>query len=93
MTISSSLRILITEDELILTAALQQSLQRLWLELQIVASVDNGHAMVEQTLKQRPDTLFLDIKMTGKTGLKAAQELAEEWLENKAFRLIVFVTA
>lgn len=93
MTNSSNLRALIAEDEPILAAALQQALQRLWPELQIIASVDNGQAAVEQTLRQRPDILFLDIKMPGKTGLEAAQELAEEWPENEAFPLIVFVTA
>ncbi|PFH08361.1 DNA-binding LytR/AlgR family response regulator [Collimonas sp. PA-H2] len=93
MTTPSNLRALIAEDEPILAAALLQALQRLWPELQIVASVDNGLAVVEQTLKQRPDILFLDIKMPGKSGLEAAQELAEEWPENEAFPLIVFVTA
>jgi len=93
MTTPSNLRALIAEDEPILAAALKQALQRLWPELQIIASVDNGQAVVEQTLRQRPDILFLDIKMPGKTGLEAAQELAEEWPDNEAFPLIVFVTA
>ncbi|WP_211454647.1 LytR/AlgR family response regulator transcription factor [Collimonas antrihumi] len=93
MTTSSNLRALIAEDEPILAAALQQALQRLWPELQIIASVGNGQAVIEQTLRQRPDVLFLDIKMPGKSGLEAAQELAEEWPENEAFPLIVFVTA
>ena len=93
MNTPSNLRALVAEDEPILAAALLQALQRLWPELQVIASVDNGQAVVEQTLKQRPDILFLDIKMPGKSGLEAAQELAEEWPENEAFPLIVFVTA
>src|SRR5579872_7168852 len=93
MTSPSNLRALIAEDEPILAAALLQALQRLWPELQIIASVDNGQAVIDQTLRQRPDVLFLDIKMPGKTGLEAAQELAEEWPENETFPLIVFVTA
>jgi len=93
MTTASNLRALIAEDEPILAAALRQALERLWPELQVIASVDNGQAVIDQTLRQRPDILFLDIKMPGKTGLEAAQELAEEWPENEAFPLIVFVTA
>ena len=31
--------------------------------------------------------------MPGKNGLEAAQELTEEWPDNQAFPLIVFVTA
>jgi DNA-binding LytR/AlgR family response regulator len=37
--------------------------------------------------------LFLDIKMPGKTGIEAAQELAEDWPEQAPFPLVVFVTA
>jgi DNA-binding LytR/AlgR family response regulator len=84
---------LIAEDEPILAAALNKALQRLWPELEISAVVENGITAVQETLARQPDILFLDIKMPGKTGLEAAQELAEEWPDNKAFPLIVFVTA
>lgn len=84
---------LIAEDEPILAATLNKALQRLWPELQISAMVENGIAAVQETLSRQPDILFLDIKMPGKTGLEAAQELAEEWPDDKAFPLIVFVTA
>lgn len=88
-----NLRALIAEDEPILAVALAQALQRLWPELEIAAVAENGVAAVEMAMAQRPDILFLDIKMPGKTGLEAAQELAEEWPEDSAFPLIVFVTA
>jgi DNA-binding LytR/AlgR family response regulator len=89
----TSLRALIAEDEPILAQTLQQMLQRLWPELQIEAMVENGVAAFEQALALRPDVLFLDIKMPGKTGLEAAQDLAEDWPENIPFPLVVFVTA
>ena len=88
-----SLRALIAEDEPILAYALLQSLQRLWPDLQIGGVVDNGVAAVREALAQRPDVLFFDIKMPGKTGLEAAHELAEEWPDTEPFPLIVFVTA
>ncbi len=72
MTTSSNFRHLVAEDEPIMAAALRKALQRLWPELQSVASDDNGQDTVEQTLKQRPDILFLDIKMPYKTGLGTA---------------------
>ncbi|HEY8100157.1 MAG TPA: LytTR family DNA-binding domain-containing protein [Burkholderiaceae bacterium] len=84
---------LIAEDEPILAATLSKALQRLWPELQISAMVENGIAAVQESLAQQPDILFLDIKMPGKTGLEAAQELAEDWPDDKPFPLIVFVTA
>lgn len=86
-------RALIAEDEPVLAAMLAQALQRAWPELQIVATAPNGVAAVEEALALRPDVLFLDIRMPGKTGLEAAQELAEEWPEGIAFPLLVFVTA
>lgn len=88
-----TLRALVAEDEPILAYALVQALNRLWPELQIGAVVDNGIAAVQETLAQRPDILFFDIKMPGKTGLDAAHELAEDWPDDAPFPLIVFVTA
>jgi DNA-binding LytR/AlgR family response regulator len=89
----NTFRALIAEDEPVLAAMLAQALQRAWPELQIVATAPNGVAAVEEALALRPDVLFLDIRMPGKTGLEAAQELAEEWPEGTAFPLLVFVTA
>ncbi len=86
-------RALIAEDEQILAQELAQTLQRLWPELEICAIAENGVAAISQTLALRPDILFLDIKMPGKTGLEAAQELAEDWPDDKPFPLVVFVTA
>ncbi len=90
---TTHLRALIAEDEPILSYALVQSLQRLWPELQIISVVDNGVAAVRDTLAQQPEVLFFDIKMPGKSGLEAAEELAEEWPEDRPFPLLVFVTA
>ncbi|MEF2267440.1 LytTR family DNA-binding domain-containing protein [Janthinobacterium sp. LS2A] len=86
-------RALIAEDEPILAAALAHALQRLWPELDIVATCPNGVEALRQGLALQPDILFLDIKMPGKTGLEAAEELAEQWPDGIAFPNIVFVTA
>ncbi|WP_374359930.1 LytR/AlgR family response regulator transcription factor [Pseudoduganella danionis] len=84
---------LIAEDEPILAATLAHTLQSLWPELQIVATCPNGVKALEQSLALRPEVLFLDIKMPGKTGLEAAEELAELWTGPQPFPQIVFVTA
>ncbi|UQV45393.1 LytTR family DNA-binding domain-containing protein [Janthinobacterium lividum] len=86
-------RALIAEDEPILAAALAHALQRLWPELDIVATCPNGVDALRQGLALQPDILFLDIKMPGKTGLEAAEELAEQWPDGIPFPHIVFVTA
>lgn len=86
-------RALIAEDEPILALTLQKMLGKLWPELQICSLAENGVEAVQEALTQLPDILFLDIKMPGKTGLEVAQELAEEWPDQKPFPLIVYVTA
>jgi len=90
---SSTPRALIAEDEPILAAALAHALRRLWPELDIVATCANGVEALQQGLSLQPDILFLDIKMPGKTGLEAAEELAEQWPDGVPFPHIVFVTA
>ena len=84
---------LIAEDEPLLGAHLQAELAALWPELAVVANVRSGSQAVEQALALRPDVVFLDIKMPGLTGLEAAQALAEDWPDDTALPLLVFVTA
>ena len=96
---TAPIRALIAEDEPILAAALTHALRRLWPELQLVATCANGMEALQQGLALRPDIVFLDIKMPGKTGLEAAEELAEQWedgqegQDGRPFPQIVFVTA
>jgi DNA-binding LytR/AlgR family response regulator len=92
-TTGAPFRALVAEDEPILAISLAQALGRLWPGLQIGGILENGIAAVRESLALKPDVLFLDIKMPGKTGLEAAQELAEEWPDDVPFPLIVFVTA
>lgn len=84
---------LIAEDEPLLARALQAELLRAWPELSVVKVVGDGEAAVLQALALRPDVLFLDIRMPGRTGLEAAAELADDWPDNEAFPALVFVTA
>jgi DNA-binding LytR/AlgR family response regulator len=88
-----TIRALIAEDEPVLAAVLANSLQRLWPELDIVATCPNGIDALEKALALKPDVLFMDIKMPGKTGLEAVEELAESWDGSQPFPQIVFVTA
>lgn len=85
---------LIAEDEPLLAEGLRAELAALWPELRIVAMASHGQAALEAALAQRPEILFLDIRMPGMSGLEAAQALAEDWPEDgRPFPLLVFVTA
>ena len=85
---------LIAEDEPLLAQALRAELARAWPELQLLEPAVDGDEAVERALEQRPDIVFLDIRMPGRSGLEAAEAIVEEWpAEAGALPLIVFVTA
>ena len=85
---------LIAEDEPLLAQALRAELARAWPELQVLESAVDGDEAVERALTARPDVVFLDIRMPGRSGLEAAEAIVEEWPDDAgALPLIVFVTA
>ncbi|MBW8778505.1 MAG: response regulator transcription factor [Burkholderiales bacterium] len=85
---------LIAEDEPLLARALRAELARAWPELQLLEPAVDGDDAVERALSGRPDVVFLDIRMPGRTGLEAAEAIVEEWPDGAgALPLIVFVTA
>lgn len=90
---SSDITALIAEDEPLLAQALQAELVRAWPGLRLLPAARDGDEAVEMALAHTPTLLFLDIRMPGRTGLEAAQEIVEEWPEGQPLPLIVFVTA
>jgi DNA-binding LytR/AlgR family response regulator len=84
---------LIAEDETLLAHALQAELQRAWPGLVLGGTAADGDSAVELALMQLPDLLFLDIRMPGRSGLEAAQAVAEDWPAGRPLPLIVFITA
>ena len=88
---------LIAEDEPLLAQALRAELAQVWPELKIAAVVGDGASALAQALAQKPDVLFLDIRMPGLSGLEAAADLADAWPSpsdgGQDFPLIVFITA
>jgi DNA-binding LytR/AlgR family response regulator len=84
---------LIAEDEPLLAQALQGELAQAWPELSVVASVGDGASAVAAALALKPDVLFFDVRMPGRSGLEAAAELADEWPPGAPFPALVFVTA
>lgn len=85
---------LIAEDEPLLAQALRAELARAWPELALAAPAVDGDEAVERALAERPDVVFLDIRMPGRDGLDAAQAIVEDWPDpRRPLPLIVFVTA
>jgi DNA-binding LytR/AlgR family response regulator len=77
---------IIAEDEPILRAQLETKLKKLWPELEITASVEDGAAALEALEDRAPDLMFLDIQMPEMTGVEVARHVG-------ARAHVVFVTA
>ena len=86
-------RALIAEDEPLLAQSLKSDLALAWPELQVIALAPNGIEALRLAEAERPDVVFLDIRMPGLTGLEVAAELADQMNEGEPVPRIVFVTA
>ena len=84
---------MIAEDEPVLARTLSRLLSEVWPELQVVGVAEDGPSAIELALEHTPDVLFLDIQMPGKTGLQVAEVVADDWSDERAEPLFVFVTA
>ncbi len=69
------IRVLIAEDQSMVRGALRALLE-LEDDIEVVAEVGRGDAVVGAALQHRPDVALLDIEMPGADGLTAARELA-----------------
>jgi DNA-binding LytR/AlgR family response regulator len=76
-----------------LAQALATLLKRLWPELTLLPSVQDGTQALERALADLPDVCFLDIQMPERNGLEVAETLAELWPQDRPLPRIVFVTA
>lgn len=77
---------LVAEDEPVLLAELRDLLARLWPELEIVGTAEDGIQALRMLDEHRPDVLVLDIEMPGLSGLELAKQASGRCH-------VVFVTA
>jgi DNA-binding LytR/AlgR family response regulator len=64
---------LIAEDEAVLAWELRQQLARVWPELELCGTASDGYSALQAMESQRPDVLFLDIRLPGLDGLELAR--------------------
>jgi DNA-binding LytR/AlgR family response regulator len=83
---SGNVTALIADDEEPMREQLKMRLKQVWPELEIIAEASNGIAAIEQAELHKPDIVFLDIRMPGKSGIEAARKLSQQ-------AQVVFVTA
>jgi len=84
---NAPIRILVVDDELL---ARQRILDLLAHEagVEVVGTAENGTAAIEAIRAKRPDLVFLDVQMPGKTGLDVVREIGAE-----SMPATIFVTA
>lgn len=82
----NSVRAVIADDERLMRDQLRARLAEVWPDLEIVAEARNGDEAVAAVAEHRPDLVFLDIRMPGKTGVEAAREIGDACH-------VVFITA
>jgi len=93
MTPATAPTAVIAEDEPVLARTLSRLLEQVWPALRIVGVAEDGLRATELGLVHAPDVMFLDIKMPGRTGLEVAEAVADEWPDDRAEPLFVFITA
>ena len=82
----NTVRAVIADDERLMRDQLRARLAEVWPDLQIVAEARNGDEAIAAVAEHRPDLVFLDIRMPGKTGVEAAREIGDACH-------VVFITA
>lgn len=83
------IRVLLAEDQRMVRGALA-ALLRLEGDIEVVAEVAQGNAVVPSALETRPDVALLDIEMPGGDGLSAAKALHEQFPSCRAVILTTF---
>ncbi|MGW2343836.1 response regulator [Streptomyces sp. NPDC001661] len=83
------IRVLLAEDQGMMRGALALLLG-LESDLEVVAQVARGDAIVDTALEQRPDVALLDIELPGLSGLDAAAELRDQVPDCRVLILTTF---
>jgi len=84
---AKALRVLIADDERLARQRLEDLLAH-EASVEIVGRADNGVTTVEAIRELKPDLVFLDIQMPGKTGLEVVREIGVD-----AMPPVIFTTA
>ena len=87
MTSARPLRVLIADDERLARQRLEDLLAH-EASVEVVGRADNGLTAIEAIRALRPDIVFLDIQMPGKTGLEVVREIGVDKMPP-----VIFTTA
>ncbi|MBS4192093.1 response regulator [Bacillus sp. FJAT-49705] len=69
------LKVLVVDDEVLERKALTKIINGFSEDVIVIGEAPNGRLAIEMTLKDRPDIIFMDIKMPGIDGVQAVKEI------------------
>ena len=81
-------RVLLADDEWLVRAGLRTVLE-LEDDLEVVGEAEDGEAAVREALRLSPDVVVMDVRMPGRDGIAATQELAAQ---GSSARVLVVTT-
>ena len=73
----SNFKVLIADDVDVMRKLLRSKLSKLGCE--VLAEVENGNDVIAQVTDHRPEMVFLDINMPGRSGLDLLQEIKSRY--------------
>lgn len=83
------LRILLVDDHEVVRLGIKALLTR-QNQFQVVAEAGNAQEAVEQALHHKPDVVIMDIRLPGKSGIEATQEITKKLPDTKVIVLTSF---
>ena len=89
MSLQSTIRILLADDQALVRGALS-ALLGLEPDLEVVAEVGSGDAVLPAVLEHRPDVALLDVEMPGLDGISATAEVRREAPDTRVLIVTTF---
>ena len=83
------LNILLVDDHEVVRLGIKALLGR-YTQFKVVAEASSAQEAVEQALQYRPDVVIMDIRLPGKSGIEATQEITNKLPETKVIMLTSF---
>jgi DNA-binding NarL/FixJ family response regulator len=83
------LRILLVDDHEVVRLGIKALLGR-HPQFQVVAEAGNAQEAIEQAMQHKPDVIIMDIRLPGKSGIEATQEITKKFPETKIIMLTSF---
>ncbi|AIQ68027.1 hybrid sensor histidine kinase/response regulator transcription factor [Paenibacillus graminis] len=85
--VHDAIRLLIADDQVIITDSLKQILDQ-HVDFNVIGTAGNGREALEHCERSRPDIVLMDFRMQGIDGLETLLEIKQRWPDMK----VVFMT-